>query len=114
MAKARKGSGIRQDQMADRLTQALGRNVSKASVATWETGRHRPGNDTGEFLAIMRAWAGITDVPVEWIIGLDEQLLVAAAAVDQQLRESPCLDSTAAYGRRTTDYAPPIDDRKIA
>lgn len=62
LAKARSKAGLTQEQMADKL------DVSHSTVAKWEVGTGRP----RDFMERMTQWAEITQVPVTWLLGLEE------------------------------------------
>lgn len=64
LRKARRHAGLSQEQLADAL--AIGRE----RYSGWETGRGRPpGGD--EFVKLAKRAAEATEVPLEWLLGLE-------------------------------------------
>ena len=66
LAKARKASGLTGEQMAARLSEILGTNISKQTIANWENDKNQP----RRLLAVVNAWVdqcppGFT---TEWVL----------------------------------------------
>lgn len=49
----RKAKGLSQEELASRLSAALGRQVQQPSVCQWESGSIMPGADVGEVIRTM-------------------------------------------------------------
>jgi len=62
LAKARKDSGLQQSELGEKL------GISKSTVAKWETDRGRP----REFMKYVQRWAEETEVPVAFLLGMEE------------------------------------------
>ena len=66
LEKARSSAGLSQQEMADLLSHVLPRPIKKQTVSNWEQDVNQPRN----FQAVLRGWAEITNVPMEWLLGL--------------------------------------------
>lgn len=60
MAKARRAAGLNGAEMAERLSDALGKPISKQTISNWENDHTQPRN----MLAVLDAWAA--ECPTEY------------------------------------------------
>ena len=66
LAKARRDQDITQEEMALRLSEKLGRTVSKQTVSNWESDTNRP----RDLLEVIEAWSVITRCHRGWLLGV--------------------------------------------
>lgn len=62
LRKARESAGIDTQQMAQKM------GVAPNVISQWERGRRHP--RSAELIGVTQRWGDITNVPVEWLLGL--------------------------------------------
>ena len=81
--KAREHVDLTQEEMAEKLTVELGRNVSKQTVSNWENDSNQP----RKMAEVIQAYARITSVDEAWLLGFRTGSF--SSAVLQGLPSSP-------------------------